>query len=128
MTRAEKTAVIEELKSKFESSQFFYVADSSTLPVEKINKLRGLFFEKGIPSTTTWLAYFGFFSTQIIFAAILPGLTMYGLPTSPHGKRLPYHCNGYLAYYFSIIISELAYITYRIFNGFERRYANRQMN
>ncbi len=48
MTRAEKTAVIEELKSKFESSQFFYVADSSTLPVEKINKLRGLFFEKGI--------------------------------------------------------------------------------
>ena len=40
MTRAEKTAVIEELKSKFESSQFFYVADSSTLPVEKINKLK----------------------------------------------------------------------------------------
>ena len=48
MTRAEKTAVIEELKSKFESSQFFYVADSSALPVEKINNLRGLFFEKGI--------------------------------------------------------------------------------
>lgn len=48
MTRDEKTAVIEELKSKFETSQFFYVADSSTLPVEKINKLRGLFFEKGI--------------------------------------------------------------------------------
>ena len=48
MTRAEKTAVIEELKSKFESSQFFYVADSSALPVEKINNLRGLFYEKGI--------------------------------------------------------------------------------
>lgn len=36
------------MKSKFESSQFFYVADSSALPVEKINNLRGLFFEKGI--------------------------------------------------------------------------------
>lgn len=48
MTRAEKTAVIEELKTKFESSPFFYVADSSSLPVEQINKLRGLFFEKGI--------------------------------------------------------------------------------
>ena len=48
MTRDQKTAVIEELKSKFENSQFFYVTDSSTLTVEKVNKLRGLLFEKGI--------------------------------------------------------------------------------
>jgi len=48
MTKAEKTAVIEELKDKFENSSFFYVTDSSTLTVEKVNELRGMLFEKGI--------------------------------------------------------------------------------
>lgn len=48
MTKAEKTAVIEELKEKFENASFFYVTDSSTLTVEQVNKLRGLLFEKGI--------------------------------------------------------------------------------
>lgn len=48
MTKAEKTAVIEELKEKFENSSFFYVTDSSTLTVEKVNNLRGKLFEKGI--------------------------------------------------------------------------------
>jgi delta24(24(1))-sterol reductase len=32
----------------------------------------------------------------------MPGLTMYGVPTAPHGKRLAYHCNGYAAYYFIV--------------------------
>lgn len=48
MTRAEKTAMIEELKEKFSSNDFFYITDSSTLTVEKVNQLRGLCFEKGI--------------------------------------------------------------------------------
>jgi len=48
MNRAEKTAMIEELKEKFSSSDFFYITDSSTLTVEKVNELRGLCFEKGI--------------------------------------------------------------------------------
>ncbi|MBK8490553.1 MAG: 50S ribosomal protein L10 [Saprospirales bacterium] len=48
MTREEKSATIEELKEKFETSPFFYITDSSTLSVEKVNKLRGLLFEKGI--------------------------------------------------------------------------------
>ena len=48
MTRAEKAATIEDLKDKFSNSSFFYLTDSSTLTVEQINKLRGLFFEKGI--------------------------------------------------------------------------------
>ena len=48
MTKAEKTAVIEELKEKFENSSFFYVTDSSTLTVAKVNELRGKLFEKGI--------------------------------------------------------------------------------
>ena len=48
MTKAEKTAVIEELKEKFENSSFFYVTDSSTLTVEQVNDLRGQLFEKGI--------------------------------------------------------------------------------
>lgn len=48
MTKAEKTAVIEELKEKFAEAQYFYVADSSTLTVAKVNELRGKLFEKGI--------------------------------------------------------------------------------
>lgn len=48
MTKQEKTAVIEDLREKFEHSDFFYLTDSSTLTVEQINKLRRLCFEKGV--------------------------------------------------------------------------------
>ena len=48
MTREEKTAVVEELREKFESTPFFYITDSSTLSVSKISKLRRICFEKGI--------------------------------------------------------------------------------
>ena len=48
MTKAEKTAVIEELKEKFADASYFYVADSSTLTVAQVNDLRGKFYEKGI--------------------------------------------------------------------------------
>jgi large subunit ribosomal protein L10 len=48
MTREEKTAVIEELKEKFNASPFFYVTDSSAMTVGQINALRRKFFEKGI--------------------------------------------------------------------------------
>lgn len=48
MTRAEKTAQIEELKEKFSNSEYFYVTDASTLTVEQVNNLRGLLYEKGI--------------------------------------------------------------------------------
>jgi large subunit ribosomal protein L10 len=48
MTKQEKTAAIEILKQKFAECQFFYLADSSAMSVEQINKLRRLFYEKGI--------------------------------------------------------------------------------
>jgi len=48
MTRSEKTAAIAELEEKFSNNTFFYLTDSSTLSVEQINKLRGMFFEQGI--------------------------------------------------------------------------------
>lgn len=48
MNKEQKTATIEALKEKFAESPFFYVADASALSVEKINKLRRLFFEQGI--------------------------------------------------------------------------------
>ena len=48
MTRSEKFQVIEQLKDKFSGSQYFYFADSSTLTVEQISKLRRTCFEKGI--------------------------------------------------------------------------------
>ena len=48
MTREEKTAAIDEIKEDLLGILFFYLADSSTLSVAKINKLRRLCYEKGI--------------------------------------------------------------------------------
>lgn len=48
MTRAEKGKVIATLKDKFSNSSFFYFADSSTLSVADINRVRGAFFEKDV--------------------------------------------------------------------------------
>lgn len=48
MTREEKSAAIEELKEELGNSPFFYLTDSSTLPVSKINKFRRMCFEQGI--------------------------------------------------------------------------------
>lgn len=48
MTRAEKTEMIAALREELTGTSFFYLADASTLSVEKINKLRRLCFEKGI--------------------------------------------------------------------------------
>jgi large subunit ribosomal protein L10 len=48
MTRDEKTAAIAELKSELLGVPFFYLADSSVLPVSKINELRRLCFQQGI--------------------------------------------------------------------------------
>lgn len=48
MTRSEKGAMIASLTDKIKSNEFFYVADSSTLTVEQVNKLRGICYEKGV--------------------------------------------------------------------------------
>ena len=48
MTKAQKTALIADLKQKFSESSFFYITDSSTLTVEQVNKLRALCYEKGV--------------------------------------------------------------------------------
>jgi large subunit ribosomal protein L10 len=48
MTRAQKAESIEQLKEQFEQHNCFYVADSSDLTVEQVNKFRGLCFAKGI--------------------------------------------------------------------------------
>lgn len=48
MTKEEKSAEIAELVGDLVGTPFFYLADSSTLPVSKINQLRRLCFEKGI--------------------------------------------------------------------------------
>lgn len=48
MNREEKTATIEALKEKLSGVDYFYLADSSTLTVEQINKFRGMCFEKGV--------------------------------------------------------------------------------
>lgn len=48
MTREDKTAAIAELKEELGNAPFFYLTDSSTLTVAKINKLRRMCYEKGI--------------------------------------------------------------------------------
>ncbi|MBK7938122.1 MAG: 50S ribosomal protein L10 [Lewinellaceae bacterium] len=48
MTREDKNAAIAELKEELIGTPFFYLADSSTLTVAKINKFRRLCYEKGI--------------------------------------------------------------------------------
>lgn len=48
MTREDKSAAIAELKEELGGSSFFYLADSSTLPVAKINRFRRMCFEQGI--------------------------------------------------------------------------------
>lgn len=48
MTREDKSAAIAELREELSNSPFFYLADSSTLTVAKINKFRRMCFEKDI--------------------------------------------------------------------------------
>lgn len=48
MTKQEKSQVVEQLKAKFNESQFFYVTDSSTLTVEEVNNLRRACHKSGI--------------------------------------------------------------------------------
>ena len=63
-----------------------------------LNLFGSTFMEHAIPSAYTWGTYFLFFFVQLVLAAYMPGMTMYGLPTKI--GRLPYHCNGYASYYF----------------------------
>lgn len=48
MTREEKSAVIEELKEKFQSNQHFYLADTSGMTVADINAFRRMCYNKGL--------------------------------------------------------------------------------
>lgn len=48
MEKNKKNQEIADLKEKFGNSQYFYITDSSTLTVEKINKFRRLCFNAGI--------------------------------------------------------------------------------
>ena len=48
MEKNQKNIEIATLKEKFSNSQYFYITDSSTLSVEKINKFRRLCFNSGI--------------------------------------------------------------------------------
>ena len=48
MTREEKLSLVEELKTKFEGQDYFYITDASTLKVEQVNKLREICFQKEV--------------------------------------------------------------------------------
>ena len=48
MNKSNKGVAIEELKEKLETANFFYITDSSSLSVEKINNLTTICFNKGV--------------------------------------------------------------------------------
>ncbi|MES2622343.1 MAG: 50S ribosomal protein L10 [Bacteroidota bacterium] len=48
MEKNQKNKEIADLKEKFSNTTYFYITDSSTLSVEKINKFRRLCFNAGI--------------------------------------------------------------------------------
>ncbi len=48
MDKNQKNLEIADLKEKFSNTTYFYITDSSTLSVEKINKFRRLCFNSGI--------------------------------------------------------------------------------
>lgn len=48
MNKSNKGVAIEELKEKLETANFFYITDSSSLTVERINNLRRICFNKGV--------------------------------------------------------------------------------
>lgn len=48
MNREEKTALIDGLSESFAATRYFYVTDTSSMTVEKVNKLRRICFAKGI--------------------------------------------------------------------------------
>lgn len=53
MKKDAKGAVIDQLVEKLSQSSYFYVTDSSTLPVADINDFRRICFEKGIEIQVT---------------------------------------------------------------------------
>lgn len=48
MNKTEKKVLIDELTQKFNNAQYFYIADDSSLSVEKVSSLRRACFEKKI--------------------------------------------------------------------------------
>jgi large subunit ribosomal protein L10 len=48
MTREQKVESIGQLKEQFDNNSYFYIADSSGLTVEQVNRFRGMCFESGI--------------------------------------------------------------------------------
>lgn len=48
MTREEKTVVIDQLSEKLSNNNYFYLADSSGLTVENVNKFRRQCFDKQV--------------------------------------------------------------------------------
>ncbi len=48
MNKNDKAAAIESLKERFESNDYFYIADASTLSVEQVNRLRGICYKRGV--------------------------------------------------------------------------------
>ena len=78
-------------------------SNNNTLYQEILNFI-DVFKQYCIPSVNVWIAYAFFFIMQLVLAAFVPGMLMYGVKIDKNGTRLPYLCNGYLCYYIFIYL------------------------
>ena len=61
--------------------------------------------ENFIPTKETWTVYLGFIVMEIVFAYVLPGFVVKGLPIpSIGGKQLTYNCNGFASWWCTHVV------------------------
>ena len=90
----------------------FYVCISLKLyngelfaPWNNIDKHVMFISEKMWPTSETWMVYLSFVAIETLFAWLLPGFKVEGLPVpSLNGQKLLYNCNGYIGWWLSQIL------------------------
>jgi delta24(24(1))-sterol reductase len=64
------------------------------------------------PTATAALLYFGFLAVQLLFAFIMPGVRVEGLPVpSENERRYVYRCNGAASWYATLVLVVVLHVT-----------------
>ncbi|CAF3752037.1 unnamed protein product [Rotaria socialis] len=77
-----------------------------------INEFIENFKETCSPTWSNFFLYTGFFVIQLIFAAILPGLEVKGLPLpTENNRQYTYKCNALSSWYLTLIVGGILHFT-----------------